>query len=327
MVKLASGGPGKSRAALRLVFCGTPSFAVPSLRALLQAGHTVELVLTQPDRPSGRGMKITASAVKTAALEAGLPVEQPEKVRGNETLRARLEVMVPDAIVVVAYGRLIPPWMLGLPRLGCINVHGSLLPKYRGAAPIQWAIANGDPVTGVTTMLLEEGLDTGPMLEWVELPIDPDATAEELFRSLAEPGARLLVSTLDGLHAGTLRPVRQDDALATHAPLLTREDGSIDPFDSSRPAQVVWNRWRGFQPWPGAWAMLLGKKLTVTRMRPAFAVQGQPGILSVHEGRLLLGCGDGRCVELLDVQLEGRRATGAADFLRGHPTIGGARLG
>ncbi len=325
MVEPVLGLPVKgARTALRLVFCGTPPFAVPSLHALLHAGHEVLLVLTQPDRPSGRGMKMTASAVKAAVLDAGLPIDQPEKIRGNEALRARLEALEPDAIVVVAYGRIVPPWMLALPRLGCINLHGSLLPKYRGAAPIQWAVANGDPGTGVTTMLLEEGLDTGPMLQRAELPVSPEATAEELFVQLAELGAPLLVSTLDGLAAGTLEPVQQDDALATHAPLLTRDDGRID---SSRPARVIFDRWRGFQPWPGAWALLDGRKFTVTRMRPVPDEQDGPGVLAVRNGRLLLGCGDGRCVELLEVQLEGKRAAGAADFLRGHPSMGGIRLG
>ncbi len=324
MVGSPSGSPGEGRATLRLVFCGTPPFAVPSLRALLGAGHEIALVLTQPDRPSGRGMKMTPSAIKTAALEAGLAIDQPERIRGNDALRARLEAIEPDAIVVVAYGRIVPPWMLGLPRLGCINLHGSLLPNYRGAAPIQWAVAHGDAVTGVTTMLLEEGLDTGPMLERAELPVEPEATAEKLFVKLAELGAPLLVSTLDGLEAGTLKPVPQDDALATQAPLLTRDDGRIDP---SRPAEAVFNRWRGFQPWPGAWTMLEGKKFTATRMRPAFSAKSEPGVLTVHDDRLLLGCGDGRCVELLEVQLEGKRAAGAADFLRGHPSIGGTRLG
>ncbi len=186
---------------MRLVFCGTPAFAVPTFHALRAAGHSVELVLSQPDRPSGRGLVLQAPPVKQAAIAAGIPVAQPEKIRNNVELRERLEAIAPDAIIVVAYGRIIPPWMLELPRLGNINLHGSLLPKYRGAAPIQWAVANGEKETGVTTMLLEEGLDTGAMLMTRTLPIAPEDTAEMLFPRLAELGAPLMVETLAGLDA------------------------------------------------------------------------------------------------------------------------------
>ncbi len=309
---------------VRLVFCGTPEFAVPTLAALMDTGYEIPLVLTQPDRPSGRGMQLVAPPVKRWALAHGLTVEQPDKIRNNEALRTRLEAIAPDAIVVVAYGRMIPPWMLALPRLGCINLHGSLLPKYRGAAPIQWAVANGEHETGVTTMLLEEGLDTGPMLERVSLAITPDAAAPELFAELAGLGAPLVVSTLAGLAAGTLTPEAQNNAEATHAPILTREDGRID---FARPAREVYNRWRGFQPWPGAWSLLGDKKLTVTRMALLQGEEGAPGTLVKRENSLLAVCGDGNAVELLEVQLEGKRATPAADFLRGYPQIAGARLG
>lgn len=319
MVDAPTAGEG-----LRLVFCGTPAFAVPTLDALLGAGHTVELVLTQPDRPSGRGMKLLAPPVKERALAAGLPVEQPEKIRHNEALRERLQSIAPDAIVVVAYGRIIPPWMLELPRLGCINLHGSLLPKYRGAAPIQWAVANGETRTGVTTMLLEEGLDTGPMLERAELAIGPETMAEEMFSELATLGAPLVVSSLAGLATGTLRPEPQDDAQSTHAPILKREDGRID---FSQPAQGVFDRWRGFVPWPGAWTLLGDKKFSVTRMGPPVALRQAPGTLAVEAGRLYAACGDERGVELVEVQLEGKRAVPAADFLRGHPHTAGTRLG
>ena len=315
---------GYSARPLRLVFCGTPDFAVPTLEALAAAGHEVALVLTQPDRPSGRGMQLLASPVKQWALAHGLAIEQPEKLRTNDALRTRLEGIAPDAIVVVAYGRIIPPWMLTLPRLGNINLHGSLLPKYRGAAPIQWAVANGEPVTGVTTMLLEEGLDTGPTLEQLVIPIAPDATAAELFRELAVLGAPLVVSTLRGLAAVTLRPVAQDQAEATYAPILTREDGRID---FGRPAQETYNRWRGFQPWPGAWALLDGKKFTVTRMGPPSVTRGSRalGTLFLADGTLYAACGES-ALQLLEVQLEGKRATPAADFLRGYPDLVGKRL-
>lgn len=311
---------------LRLVFCGTPQFAVPTLEAVLAAGHSVELVMTQPDRPAGRGMQVAASPVKQAAFAAGLHVEQPEKIRNNQPLRDELERIAPDAILVVAYGRIIPPWMLTLPRFGNINLHGSLLPKYRGAAPIQWAVAQGEPVTGVTTMLLEEGLDTGPMLLRTELPIGENETAADLFSTLAELGAPLMLKTLEGLAAGTLPATPQDESQATLAPILTRDDGRVD---WSRSAAVVYNRWRGFQPWPGAWSTLAGKKFTVTRMAwPADAPRSDdPGILHIENTRLFVACGDGASVECIEVQLEGKRAMPAADFLRGQQNLEGAHLG
>ena len=314
---------------MKLVFYGTPEFAVPPLKAVLEAGHEVALVLTQPDRPSGRGMQVLAPPVKVVALAAGLQVAQPETIKNNSELRAALEAIVPDAIIVVAYGRIIPAWMLTLPRLGCINVHGSLLPKYRGAAPIQWAIARGETVTGVTTMLLNEGLDTGPVLLRRELAIGAEETAADLYPPLAQMGAELLVETLAGLAAGTVVPLAQDDALATGAPLLTREDGRID---FSRSAEEIYNRWRGFYPWPGAWTTFEGRKLSVTRMalpdKHAAPFTLEPGDLSVEEGRLYASCASGQRVELVEVQLEGKRRMSAADFLRGHtPASPGVRLG
>ncbi len=307
-----------------MVFCGTPEFAVPSLAAVHGAGSEILLVLTQPDRPVGRGLQLQAPPVKQWALAHEIPVEQPDKIKNNAELRARLEALKPDAIAVVAYGRIIPPWMLALPRLGCVNVHGSLLPKYRGAAPIQWSVANGETVTGVTTMLLEEGLDTGPMLERVEVPIAPDATAAELFPQLAEMGAPLLVSTLARLAAGMLTPEPQDNSRASHAPLLTREDGRIN---FSRPAPEAYNRWRGFQPWPGAWALLNSRKLTVVRMQVGPHAEGEPGTLWTRDGQLYASCAGSTAIELIEVQPEGKRAMAAADFLRGHPQAVGARLG
>src|SRR5207253_1497164 len=233
-----------------LVFCGTPQFAVPTLEKLVEAGHRVRLVICQPDRPSGRGQPIKAPPVKQRAVELKLPVIQPPSIKNNAELRAKLEDLTPEAIIVVAYGRLIPKWMLDLARHGNLNLHGSLLPKYRGAAPIQWAVANGEKVTGVTTMRLDEGLDTGDMLLAQSVPIGAEETAADLFQSLATVGADLMVRTLAGLAAGTLVPQPQDDSQATLAPILKREDGLID---SSRTAQQIYDRWRGFQPWPGAY--------------------------------------------------------------------------
>src|SRR6185437_5476940 len=223
---------------MRFVFCGTPSFAVPTLKAVLRAGHEVALVVTQPDRPSGRKMTLAAPPVKEAALEAGLPVIQPEKIKKNAEFQAQLEAIAPDAILVVAYGRIIPKWMLDLPLHGNLNLHGSLLPKYRGAAPIQWAVANGEAETGVTIMRLDEGLDTGAVLMQRAMAIAPDQTAADLFPLLAEMGAALMVETLEGLAADSITPEKQDDAAATHAPILTREDGRMD-FTQS--AMTIYN--------------------------------------------------------------------------------------
>ncbi len=308
---------------MRLVFCGTPAFAVPVLEAVIAAGHDVRLVLTQPDRAAGRGMEISVPPVKQVALAHGIEVLQPEKIKNNLELKARLEAIGPDAILVVAYGRIIPQWMLDLPRFGNINLHGSLLPKYRGAAPIQWAIANGEQVTGVTTMILEAGLDTGPMLLAKSVPIGEEETAEDLFVALAAIGAPLMVETLAGLEAGTITPVAQDHALATLAPILTREDGLID---FARTAKQSYDRWRGFQPWPGAHTVLRGKKLIVHRMRIATHEGVPEGELLVDGDRLYAGCGEGTAMEFLEVQMEGKRRMSAAEFLRGHQIRSGERV-
>ena len=308
---------------MRLVFFGTPRFAVPVLEAVVKAGHDVRLVVTQPDRAGGRGLEVQVGAVKEAALRLGLDVVQPEKIKNNQVLRSTLETIAPDAILVVAYGRIIPDWMLALPRLGCINLHGSLLPKYRGAAPIQWAVANGETVTGVTTMRLDAGLDTGPMLLAERTPIAPEQTAEDLFESLPSLGAPLMVKTLKGLEEGTVVPVAQDDAAATLAPILRREDGRID---FTRTAEDVVNRWRGFQPWPGAWTTFSGKKITAHRMCVAVG-QCDPAHTLVSDGRLFLGCGERSMVELLEVQMEGRKRMAVTEFLRGVPVRTGQRMG
>jgi len=310
--------------ALKLVFCGTPEFAVPSFQALLEAGHDVPLVVTQPDKPVGRKAEMQAPPVKRAAEAHGIPVIQPEKIKQNEGFRQQLERIRPDAIIVVAYGRIIPKWMLELPRFGNINLHGSLLPKYRGAAPIQWAVANGETVTGVTTMRLDEGLDTGPMLLAEKQWIAPEETAADLFESLADIGAKLMVKTLHGLDCGTVTPVEQNHLEATQAPILKREDGLID---FSRTAQQIYNRWRGFQPWPGAYTTLRGKKFIAHALKPAHAVTASPGELIGDAGRLFVGCADGTAIELLEVQAEGKRRMTAAEFLRGFQVRSGERLG
>jgi methionyl-tRNA formyltransferase len=310
---------------MKLVFCGTPQFAVPSLEQLAASGFDVHLVVTQPDRPQGRGMELTAPPVKQAAQKLRLPVIQPEKIKKNEDFQKQLTMLAPDAIIVVGYGRIIPPWMLTLPRHGNINVHGSLLPKYRGAAPIQWAIASGESATGVTTMLLNEGLDTGDILLLRELPILPDDTSLTLAPRLAELGAGLLVETLRGLEAGSIRPVPQDHSRATLAPILKKEDGEVD---FTRSAAEISNRLRGFQPWPGAFTQFRGKNLKIMKARPAEgAMQLSPGELRVVGETLLAGCDGGQALELKEVQPEGKKMISARDFISGYRLIPGEKLG
>lgn len=311
-----------------LVFCGTPQFAVPALQALVDAGHSVRWVVTQPDRPSGRGMELSAPPVKQLAQRLRLEVTQPEKIKNNLEFRARLEEFGPEAIVVVGYGRIIPQWMIDLPPLGNINLHGSLLPKYRGAAPVQWAIASGETVTGVTTMRIDAGLDTGDILLQREMPIAPADTAVTLAPRLAEMGAPLMVETLAGLKAGTIAPRKQDDAQATLAPILKKEDGLID---FRRSARQICNRLRGFQPWPGAYTAFRGKSLNVWEARES-GVRSQesavaPGQMSVDKDRLFGVCGERTVLELLTVQPEGKKRMAARDFVHGYHPKSGEHLG
>ena len=309
---------------MKLVFCGTPQFAVPGLEALVRAGHRVELVVTQPDRPRGRGMELALSPVKQKALELALPIMQPEKIKRNEEFRAQLEAIAPEAIIVIGYGRLIPDWMLGLPRHGNINLHASLLPKYRGAAPIQWSIAKGEHVTGNTTMRLDAGLDTGDILLQNEVEIAPDDTSMTLAPKLASTGAELLLKTLEGLEAGTITPRKQDHDAATLAPILSKEDGRVD---FARTAQEIHNRLRGFQPWPGAFTSYREKSLVLHAVAPLAHGKLSPGELAVEQGKLLVGCGEGTMLELLEVQLEGKRRMSAREFMNGYQPKPGERLG
>jgi methionyl-tRNA formyltransferase len=315
---------------VKLVFCGTPRFAVPTLETLHGAGHEIALVVSQPDRPIGRKQEIELTPVKRAALAAGLAVTQPEKIRNNVEFRAQLEGIQPDAIVVVAYGRIIPPWMLALPRQGCINLHASLLPKYRGAAPIQWAVAMGETVTGNTTMLLEEGLDTGPILLQQEVAMGPEQTAADLFEVLATKGAPLVAETLAGLEAGTIAPRTQDHAQATLAPILQRDDGHMD--FTGHTATELYNRWRGFQPWPGAFAFLDGRKLAFTRLRiapppyPNDLPVGRLGELHIASNWLFLACAQDTWLDVRELQPEGKRSMTAAEFLRGARIKSGTQL-
>jgi methionyl-tRNA formyltransferase len=308
---------------LNLVFCGTPGFAVPTLESLVEAGFHVHLVVTQPDRPKGRGLELVPSPIKQHALQLGLPIAQPESIKNNDAFRAQLTALKPDAIIVVGYGRIIPQWMLDLPRLGNINLHASLLPKCRGAAPVQWAIAQGETITGVTTMNIDAGLDTGDILLQQEIPIASDDTAETLAPKLASVGAGLMVTTLRGLQADTIHPRQQDQAQATLAPILKKEDGIID---FSRPATEILNRMRGFQPWPGAYTKFRGKTLQVWKAA-GFDLALPPAELKVEVDRLVVGCGRGTAIELLELQVEGKKRTAAADFLRGYRPRPGEKLG
>jgi len=298
-----------------LVFCGTPTFAVPTLEKLVAAGFRVKLVVTQPDRASGRGMELAASPVKRAALELGLPIVQPDKIKSNDEFRAQLGRIAPEAIIVVGYGRIIPQWMLDVPRLGNLNLHASLLPKYRGAAPIQWAIASGESITGVTIMRLDAGLDTGDILMQAEEPIQPEDTALTLGPRLAEAGSELMICALAGSANGTLQPQPQDDFQATLAPILTREDGLID---FSRTAAETWNRLRGFQPWPGAFTTFRGKSLHLHSAVPAPEVAlVKAARFVVETRRLLLGFAHGTALDVLELQVEGRKRVSARDFING----------
>lgn len=308
---------------LDLVFCGTPRFAVPALEKLVEAGFRVKLVVTQPDRPKGRGLEVVASPVKESALRLNLPITQPDRIKSNEQFRAQLAALQPHAIIIVGYGRIIPGWMLDLPPFGNINLHASLLPKYRGAAPIQWAIANGETITGVTTMRIDAGLDTGDILLQREMAVEIDDTAETLSPRLALIAANLLVETLRRLEARTIQPRPQDNSRASLAPILKKEDGIVD---FSRCAADIFNRIRGFQPWPGAHTKFRGKNLQILKARPAEQLL-PPAELHADSNHLLVGCGHNTSLELLEIQLEGKKRTAADDFVRGYRPQPGEKLG
>jgi methionyl-tRNA formyltransferase len=311
---------------MRLIFLGTPTFAVPTLERVVEAGHQVLAVVTQPDRPRGRGQHAAAPPVKEAALRLGLPVYQPERVRRPEAVEY-LRGLPVDAMVVVGYGQIIPQSVIDLAPLGILNVHGSLLPKYRGAGPIQWAILNGETRTGVTTMRIDAGLDTGEMLLKAQTEIGPDEDAIELGRRLSGMGADLLVETLQGLAAGKIVPEKQDSAQATYAPLLKKEDGLID---WKQPSTAIHNKVRGLQPWPGAYSSWRGERLHIWRTRVgAGASQAGAGRLPgrfVDLKPLTVACGSGT-LELVEVQLEGRKRISAAAFANGQRVAENASLG
>lgn len=302
---------------------GTPAFAAPTLERLVEAGHECVGVWTQPDRPKGRGHQLAFSPVKETALRLAIPVHQPERIRRPEQVEL-LGSFRTDIMVVVGYGQIIPQSIIDLPTLGIVNVHASLLPKYRGAAPIQWAIANGETVTGVTTMLINAGLDTGDMLLKAETPIGPDETAEEVSERLSHMGADLAVRTLSGLEQGTILPEPQNDSQASWAPVLKREDGLIH-WDSS--AYEIHNRARGFRPWPGAYTTWRGQRLHIWRSRPHDISLGPPGSIHIEGRKLMTACGRDTALEIQDLQLEGRKRVSAEAFVNGHRLGAGEMLG
>jgi methionyl-tRNA formyltransferase len=307
---------------MRVVFLGTPEFAVPSLAALAKH-HQVAAVYTQPDRPKGRGNQLTESPVKIAAKLLKIEVFQPERIRRVENFEP-LKAWAAEIMVVVGYGQIIPQNIIDLPRFGILNVHASLLPKYRGAAPIQWAIANGETHTGVTIMQIDAGLDTGDMLLKAALSIGPMENAPALGSRLAPLGADLLLEAMQQIEAGAARPEKQKNDEATLAPILKKEDGLID---WSRSAAQIYNRWRGFNPWPGAFTFFRGQQLSITGMRPAEHELDVPGRTFVKDRRLHVGCGNGSTLELLEVQLAGKTRLSADAFLNGYQLIENEMLG
>ena len=308
---------------MRILFCGTPQFAVPTLKYLLAlSDFEIVGVITQPDRPRGRGQEVSFSPVKETAVAANVAVHQPEKIRAPEN-EALLRRLAPDCVVIIAYGQIIPARLLPIPRLGWINLHASLLPKYRGAAPINWAIVNGETRTGVTTMRIDAGMDTGEMLLRSEIEIGAKETAPDLAARLSESGASLMAETLRGLAAGSITAQAQNHAEASYAPMLKKEDGRID---WKRPAMEIYNRMRGFAPWPGAYTTFRGQSChvwgePVSKERDASLASGaggtEPGALCGERNELFVWCGDATVLRLLTVKVEGRKPVKASDFANG----------
>ena len=318
---------------MRVVFCGTPLFAVPALKHLLsQPDFEIAAAITQPDRARGRGQEVSFSPVKETALAAGIPVHQPEKIRAPEA-QELLEALAPDVIVIIAYGQIIPGRLLPIPKLGWINLHASLLPKYRGAAPINWAIVNGESETGVTSMRIDAGMDTGEMLLQREMEIGSRETAPELAARMSVLGAPLMTETLRGLAAGTISPRPQTHELASSAPMLKKEDGRID---WSRAAQEIFNRIRGFAPWPGAYTSFRGQTCHIWgepassdlgEQRAQQAKPGAAGTLLVERNTAMVRCGGATYLHLLGVKLEGRKQVSAAEFVNGAHLLSGEHFG
>ncbi len=298
---------------------GTPEFSVPSLERLVADGHDIAAVFTQPDKPAGRGKHLHEPPAKTFALERGIAVHQPARIKSNEEVRAIFESISPDACVVAAYGKILPVSMLAIPRLGCINVHASLLPKYRGAAPINWAIANGEIETGVTIMQMDAGMDTGPMLAKTAIKIGDEETAPELSSRLARAGAELLSETLSRIALGEIEPVLQDSDEATYAPMLKREDGLID---GRMTAREIANRVRAFQPWPGSYTRFRGGKLIIWRARAMSELTAADGIesgtvVNIDDTAMTIACASSTALHIEEIQVEGKRRMSAREFVNG----------
>lgn len=309
---------------MRIVFMGTPEFAVPSLKALVEAGYEVCGVFTQPDKPKNRGMKLQSTPVKEYALSAELPVFQPAKLRDGEALEV-LQGLNPELIAVAAYGKILPVDILELPRLGCVNVHSSLLPKYRGAAPINWAILNGENETGVTIMYMAEGMDTGDILAQRTTPIGIDENAAQLFYRLAQMGAELLTETVAQIGAGMAKAVPQDESRASHAPMLSRE---LSPMDWTKTARQLHDQVRGLYPWPAATAVLDGVRCKILRTAlSGVKTDKVPGtVLQADKKGFRAACGGGSTLELLELQPDGKKPMAASAFLLGHPIAAGTSL-
>ena len=310
---------------MKIVYMGTPDFAVAPMLALLQAGHEIQTVISQPDKPAGRKMDLRPTAVKAAAQKAGLPVWQPEKIRDSSCLE-KLQSLSPDLIVVTAYGQLLPAGVLNLPRYGCLNVHASLLPAYRGAAPIQWAVINGERVSGVSIMQMDEGLDTGAILAQREVTLEADETGGSLFDRLSAAGAELLAETVEKLPGGTLRPAPQPaESTTAYARMLTKADGELD---WSREADRLECLIRGLNPWPSAGTRLGGRRIKVWKASVKEEDSGAlPGTVTESgENGILVQTGKGQLL-LTEIQPEGKRRMKAADYLRGNPIVTGTKLG
>ena len=308
---------------MKIVFMGTPDIAAVCLKGLIDSRHEVCGVFTQPDKPKGRHGEISASPVKELAVNAGIPVFQPRSMRDGEALGILNEIM-PEVIVVVAYGKILPSDVLSLPRYGCVNIHASLLPLLRGAAPVQWAVLNGFEQTGVTSMQMDEGIDTGDILLSESVKILPNETGGELLERLAPLGAKVLLETLDGLENGSIEPQKQSESDFSYAPILTRETGIINWNES---ALTVHNKIRGLQPWPGASSVLAGKSIKIIKSVLCENKSGMAGEVVCADKHFVVACGDGSCVEILELQAPGKKPMRACDFLRGNPVETGTVIG
>lgn len=302
---------------MRIVFMGTPDFSVPCLQALIDDGHDVCAVFTQPDKPKGRHGVLSAPPVKELALKYDIPVYQPDSLK-NDEIKSFFASLGADLAIVVAYGKILPEEFLNAPKYGCINMHASLLPKLRGAAPIQWSIINGEKCSGVTAMQMDKGLDTGDILLSESVEIRDDETTQELHDELSVLGAQVMRKTLLMLQKGVLSPIRQDDSQSTYAPILTKE---LSAIDWQKSALQIHNQIRGLYPWPGASAVLNGKTLKIHSAKLLGKTQGEPGEVVFNDHRLCVACGDGNAVELLVIQAPGKKAMPVTDYLRGNPVV------